>query len=184
MGGTLGAVRRAAMITPVKIACPPLPALPDTRHPDPDVTLATDATCGTLDVTPLDRAVSRLREGLQRYDKDITDDQVRDGLIQRFKFTYELSHKLLKRFLENSSDDPAEYDRMTFQELIRIGNERGLLLNGWSAWREFRGMRAMAGRCGDEDSALRIVAGIPGFLAEANFLLAHLSASPWVVDGN
>jgi hypothetical protein len=40
---------------------------------------------------PLANAVDRLREGLRRYELDRTDEQIRDGLIQRFEFTYELS---------------------------------------------------------------------------------------------
>ena len=52
-----------------------------------------------LDLTPLDNAVSRLAEGLARYEKDITDTQIRDGLIQRFEFSYEISHKMLKSHL-------------------------------------------------------------------------------------
>ncbi len=48
-----------------------------------------------LDLTPLERAIARLREGWIRYQQDITDTQIRDGLIQRFEFTYEISHKML-----------------------------------------------------------------------------------------
>ena len=40
-----------------------------------------------LDLTPLKNAVNRLAEGLTRYAKDVTDTQIRDGLIQRFEFS-------------------------------------------------------------------------------------------------
>jgi hypothetical protein len=69
---------------------------------------------GVLDLGPLERAVARLGEGLVRYEKDISDAQIRDGLIQRFAFTYEISHKMLKRFLEMTSPSPAEFDAMTY----------------------------------------------------------------------
>ena len=49
------------------------------------------------DITPLERAIQRLDEGLERYRNDTSDLQIRDGLIQRFEFTYELSCKTLKR---------------------------------------------------------------------------------------
>lgn len=52
-----------------------------------------------LDTTSFGNAVQRLREGLARYRREATDEQIRDGLIQRFEFTYELSHKLLRRYL-------------------------------------------------------------------------------------
>ena len=51
----------------------------------------------SLDVTSLGNAVRRLREGLERHKREPTDEQLRDGLIQRFEFTYELTHKMLKR---------------------------------------------------------------------------------------
>lgn len=63
-----------------------------------------------LDITPLINAVARLNEGLARYRQDITDLQIRDGLIQRFEFTYEISHKMLKRYLEFSSPDLTIFD--------------------------------------------------------------------------
>jgi hypothetical protein len=44
----------------------------------------------TLDISSLGNAVQRLREGLARYKREPSDDQIRDGLIQRFEFTYEL----------------------------------------------------------------------------------------------
>jgi hypothetical protein len=41
-----------------------------------------------LDPTSLGNAVGRLREGLARHEREPGDEQVRDGLIQRFEFTY------------------------------------------------------------------------------------------------
>lgn len=91
-----------------------------------------------LDLTPLSNAVHRLGEGLVRYQSDTSDTQIRDGLIQRFEFTYELSHKMLKRYLEMSAANPTEFDSADFQYLIRSGNEQGLLLSAWPQWRKFR----------------------------------------------
>ena len=95
-----------------------------------------------LDLTPLDKAVFRLQEGWMRYQIDISDTQIRDGLIQRFEFTYEISHKMLKRHLEATSASSAEIDGMNFQDLIRTGNERNLLLGDWPKWKVYREMRA------------------------------------------
>jgi hypothetical protein len=76
-----------------------------------------------LDLSPLDRAIDRLSEGWVRYQQDTRDTQIRDGLIQRFEFTYEISHKILKRHLKATSANPAEFDDMSFRDLIRTGNE-------------------------------------------------------------
>lgn len=127
-----------------------------------------------LDLTPLVNAVNRLAEGLARYEKDITDTQIRDGLIQRFEFSYELSHKMLKRHIEAVSANPAEVDTMTFQDLIRTGSEQGLLLSGWDKWREFRQARTDTSHTYDEDKALNVVVHLPAFLDEARYLLKQL----------
>jgi nucleotidyltransferase substrate binding protein (TIGR01987 family) len=130
-----------------------------------------------LDLSPLKRAIERLNEGWIRYQQDISDTQIRDGLIQRFEFTYEISHKMLKRHLEATSANPAEFDDMSFQDLIRMGNERGLLLGDWPQWRNYRNMRAKTSHTYDEDVALEVVACIPDFLAEATHLYQKLQAA-------
>jgi len=127
-----------------------------------------------VDPTPLSNAVARLAEGLERYLRDVSDTQIRDGLIQRFEFTYELSHRMLKRFLESVSASPGEYDAADFQYLIRSGNEQGLLLGDWSVWRTYRDMRAKTSHTYDEKVAVEVVKGIAPFLEEARFLLERI----------
>ncbi|TVQ84517.1 MAG: nucleotidyltransferase [Chromatiaceae bacterium] len=128
-----------------------------------------------LDISALGKAIDRLQEGLTRYQSDITDAQIRDGLIQRFEFTYEIGHKMIKRYLEFVSPTPEQYDGMAFQDLIRSGNEQGLLLGDWSAWRKYREMRSKTSHTYDEDVALEVVEGIPAFLEEVQYLFGQLS---------
>lgn len=127
-----------------------------------------------LDLTPLHNATKRLHEGWLRYQTDISDTQIRDGLVQRFEFTYEIGHKMLKRYLEMASATPELFDQMPFQDLIRTGNEQGLLLGSWPDWRLYREMRGKTSHSYDEAVALEVVAGIPKFLAEASFLSEQL----------
>ena len=94
-----------------------------------------------INIDSLANAIDRLREGLNRYHLDISDIQIRDGLVQRFEFTYELTHKTLKRYLELNSANPLEFDQMAFADLIRSGSEKGLLLQDWTHWKKFREMR-------------------------------------------
>ena len=79
-----------------------------------------------LDVTPLANAIARLREGLARHTSELLDEQLRDVLIQRFEFTYEMSHKTLRRYLQECSPSSEDVARMSFAELIRAGNAQGL----------------------------------------------------------
>ena len=128
----------------------------------------------SLDIQPLHNAIERLQEGLLRYQQDISDIQIRDGLVQRFEFTYEISHKTLKRYLEHSSASPEQFDQIPFADLIRTANEQGLLQGNWPAWRTYRDMRAKTSHTYDEDIALQVVAGIPAFLQETIFLAEQL----------
>lgn len=123
----------------------------------------------------LRKAIARLDAGLARYRQDIHDEQIRDCLIQRFEFTYEISQKTLKRFLKASSASPQEIDRMRFQDLIRTANEQDLLLGSWPDWRTYRDMRARTSNTYSEEVALDVVAGIPRFLEEASHLAKRLA---------
>jgi nucleotidyltransferase substrate binding protein (TIGR01987 family) len=95
-----------------------------------------------LDISPFVNAVARLREGLERHRTAPQDEQLRDGLIQRFAFTYELSHRILRGYLRSVAASPEAFDYMPFQDLIRTGKEQGLLKAGWRAWRRSREMRS------------------------------------------
>ena len=125
-------------------------------------------------IEPLERAIERLEEGLERYRSDTSDLQIRDGLIQRFEFTYEQSHKTLKRYLEYTAATPTLIDEMTFQDQIRTANEQGLLRGAWPEWRDYRKMRGMTSHSYSEPIALDVVAHIPAFLEEVSFLRNQL----------
>ncbi len=114
-----------------------------------------------------ERAIQRLEEGLARYEADTSDDQIRDGLIQRFEFTYEQAHRILKRYLEHASANPEQFDGMTFQDLIRTANEQGLLMGDWPDWRDFRELRSRTSHTYDLETALAVVDEIPRFIEEA-----------------
>jgi nucleotidyltransferase substrate binding protein (TIGR01987 family) len=128
-----------------------------------------------IEIAALANAVQRLREGLLRCSLEPADEQLRDGLIQRFEFTYELSHKTLRRFLREQSASPDDVARMPFADLIRTASAQGLLRTGWPAWRRFREMRARTSHVYDAAAALAVVAAIPEFLNEAEQLCDELN---------
>lgn len=96
--------------------------------------------------------------------------------IGRFEFSYEISHKMLKRYLEFASPTPEQYEEMMFQDLIRSGNEQGLLLGSWPDWKRYHSMRSKTSHTCDEYVALEVVGGIPTFLEEARYLRDHIKA--------
>ena len=132
-------------------------------------------TTGKLYFTSLRNALERLKEGYARYESDVSDIQIRDGLIQRYEFTYEISHKMLKRHLEMTSANPEAFDALPFADLIRTGNEQSLLRSDWTAWKVFREMRALANNALEDQAALEIVKIIPMFIEEIQFFIRQLS---------
>lgn len=129
-----------------------------------------------INLSPLQKALAQLESGLAFGINNPENDLARDGVIQRFEYTYELSHKMLKRFLESTEASPEVFDSMTFQDLIRLGNERGLLLNGWDEWRTYRTARGTTSHTYDKDKAIEVFEVIPGFVEEARYLLKQLEA--------
>ena len=135
----------------------------------------------TLDLSSFRKAVASLESALKVYDggaaKSLsreTREVIKAGVIQNFEFTYELSHKMLKRYLEMTAGNPAEFEEMAFPDLIRTGSEKGLLLNGWDVWKDYRKARGTTSHTYDQEKADEIMAKVPQFLAEARHLLTTL----------
>lgn len=127
-----------------------------------------------LELSSFEKALASLDEALAEFDR--TRSQfVKDACIQRFEYTYELAHRLLKRQLEAMSANPSEIDQMSFPDMIRSGAERGLLANGWDEWRRFRDARNATSHAYNEKKANEVFARIPDFRDEAAFLLARLA---------
>jgi nucleotidyltransferase substrate binding protein (TIGR01987 family) len=129
-----------------------------------------------LELPPLANALARLKEGLEALARNPENTLLRDGVIQRFEFTYELAHKTLKRALETASASPEQYDHMAFADLIRSGNEQGLLLGDWPVWKKYRDLRAKTSHTYKESAALEVLAGIGGFVRDVEFLCGQVQA--------
>jgi len=127
-----------------------------------------------FELDPLTNALARLQEGLEAYRQDPSNTLVRDGVIQRFEFTYELAHKALKRGLEAASASPEQYDKMPFADLIRSGNEQDLLLSEWPVWKSYRDLRAKTSHTYKEEAALEVLAAIDDFVQEVIHLRDRL----------
>lgn len=131
-----------------------------------------------LDLSPLDHALSQLETfhalSLQPQAQPVMAEALRMAAIQAFEYTYELSVKMLRRFLEMTEPNPAALDDATFQGLIRLGSERGLLKSDLPVWMDFRRQRGTTSHAYDAVKAAQVHAAIPAFLADARFLLAEL----------
>ena len=127
-----------------------------------------------LDLTSFEKAMLRLEEALQAYANAPGNSLYRDATIQRFESTYEIAHKMLKRYLEMAAANPAAIDEMAFADLIRTGSEQGLLRSGWDKWKDYRKARGTTSHTYDEVKAMEVAAVIPDFLQEVRFLSSEL----------
>ena len=133
-----------------------------------------------LDLSSLQKAIAQLDEAIALSRSDLAAANPRLALhlraaaIQAFEFTYELSIKTLKRFLEATEANPSAVEEMSFNEMIRRGYELALLQAEIAAWRAFRRDRGTTSHAYDEAKALIVFEAIPAFATEAKFLLAQI----------
>lgn len=133
-----------------------------------------------IDFTPLGNAINQLEKSLRYATSDVAKadpglfEQLRNSVIQCFEFTYELSHKMLRRYLEETAANPEESDLSTFQNLIRTGNEKNLLRSNWLRWKDYRQARSYSSHTYDAEKAELVYAIAPDFLEEARHLYKKL----------
>jgi nucleotidyltransferase substrate binding protein (TIGR01987 family) len=127
------------------------------------------------EIGQLEKSLAYARSPAAQADAGLRE-QLRNSVIQCFEFTYELSWKMLKRHLEATEASSADLDLATFQSLIRIGNERGVLKSDWKVWKIYRQARADSSHTYDAAKAEAVFAVAPVFLEEAQTLLRNLVA--------
>ena len=126
-------------------------------------------------VDSLGQALERSEDAVLMNNLDETlRNVVQSGVIKHFEFTYELSWKFIKRWLEvNVSPDAA--DGVTRRELYRLGFENRLIddVDCWMNHHEARNETTHTYR---KTTADEVYAAIPAFLEDARLLLAALEA--------
>lgn len=77
---------------------------------------------GSINLSPYRQAL----EALQRALGQPKNEYLRDSVIQRFEFTYELAWKALKRYLEQE-EGAENVDILQRRDLYRMAAEKGLI---------------------------------------------------------
>ena len=131
----------------------------------------------SLDLTSLEHAIAQVDEALAFARSELAQQndriafQFRASSIQAFEYTYELAIKMLIRFLEITEPQESSLSTMSFQNIIRLGYERGLLQSELRVWLAFRKSRGTTSHTYNGDKAQEVFNCIPAFIAEAKFLL-------------
>lgn len=127
-----------------------------------------------IDLTALHKALATLDEALTARACAPDDKFIRDACIQRFEYSYELSHKFLRRYLAET--EPAGVGELSFPNLVRLGFQRGLLMESWDVWTRFRDARNTTSHAYDEVKAQEVIAQLPDFATAAHFLADQIKA--------
>ncbi|MFN3412507.1 MAG: nucleotidyltransferase substrate binding protein [Thermoanaerobaculum sp.] len=126
-----------------------------------------------LELSPLARAVASLQRGLSRWQANPEDEELRDAVIQRFEFTFELAWKFVRRQLAQELPSPRDLSLMSFQELFREAARRGLIRDP-EQWFFFRYCRNLTSHTYDPAKAKEVADAAGPFLQEAQALLSEL----------
>lgn len=121
---------------------------------------------GKLDLSSLEKALGSLDRAIRRSSGAPGDEELRDAVIQRFEYTYELCWKTLKRLLEREAPTPAEIDMLSFRQLIREGGERGIVRDV-EKWMVFREKRNISSHTYDREKAEEVYKAALEFYPEA-----------------
>lgn len=82
-----------------------------------------------IDLSSFRKALDSFDRGLARAEASPGDEELRDGSIHRFECSHDLAWKSLKRVLEVEAASPDELDLLSYRDLIRLGAERGLVVD-------------------------------------------------------
>ena len=126
----------------------------------------------SLRIAPLERAFGSLQEGLAARADAPTDKLIRDAVIQRFEYTYELAWKIMKRFLETEHGEQ-DADQWSRRDLYRIAAEVGLI-TAPAEWFTFMTMRNLSSHTYNEDTANAVASVVPTFATHCADLIAEL----------
>lgn len=127
-----------------------------------------------LTLISIQNAINTLQVALHEYEKDESNDIVRDACIQRFEYCYSLATKFIARYLSAVAADPIEIQAMSFPEQIREAYTRGILKNSWDAWSGYRQARNITSHTYNAQKAAEVMAVVPAFYQETAYLVEQL----------
>ena len=126
-----------------------------------------------LELNSLEKAVRSFSIAIERWKTVPEDKEVRDSVVQRFEYTYELCHKMLRRQLQEVAANPSEMASLDYKALIREAAKFRLITHPEN-WFEYRRKRNLTSHTYNEDTAEDVASSTLHFLQDAQDLLTCL----------
>ena len=135
-----------------------------------------------LELNNLRKSVAALKAVLAKSEEmktilwldEIARNAIKSGVIQHFEFTYELSWKFMKRWLEMNIS-PNAADGVTRRELFRLAAEN-LLIVDVDQWMRHDKARNQTSHTYDQEVAKGVYLAVHDFARDAQKLLSALEA--------
>ncbi len=106
------------------------------------------------------------------YPEDTAEwELMRDGVIQRFEYTFELSWKTLRRYLEEYALE--KVDSLSNRDLFRRGYELGLL-HDTGVWFDYLKKRNLTSHTYHKATAEAVYQAARAFINDVRFLLTQI----------
>ena len=128
-----------------------------------------------LDFSALRNSILSLEKAIKRSLAEPHDEEVRDAVIQRFEYTFELSWKMLRRKLKIDSPSSLEIDALDFKDLIRVGAKGGFIKDP-EVWFDYRSARNKTSHNYQAIVAKEVYSAALKFISDAKFLLSSLES--------
>ena len=130
-----------------------------------------------LDLTTLQSALQTLKEAIILYDQQEHNiplkDALRDSVIQRFEYTYELSWKLIQRWIELNIN-PELAEAWSRKDLYRIAAQKALIKDP-NIWFQYHQARNVAAHAYNQTNAQIALEAARKCVEDIEYLLAKLS---------
>lgn len=101
------------------------------------------------------RALLRLSEAIDESKDNPLSSTLKDGVIQRFEFCYEMCWKLMKYYLESEGVQEAKSPKSTFREAFKLG-----IIEDGEEWIDMLNDRNLTSHVYDEEIAVNIYSKI------------------------
>ena len=134
------------------------------------MSLQLDSLAKSIDI--LERSIKTANR-VDDSDEDL-QETVRAGVIHSFELAYELSWKMIKRWLEENIG-AASVDGVTQRNLLRLGAENRLIADS-ELWMDYHKARNATSHTYNEDAAENVFAKASEFVHDAKHLLKMLEA--------
>lgn len=103
------------------------------------------------------KAVDRLNEALTDLEWQPNSTVIRDGVIQRFEFTFELAWKSLREYME---DQGADMNGIVFSKQVFKAAYAGQIIHDEQVWLSMLASRNITSHVYDDEQAAQVVRDI------------------------